>query len=202
MSTTIQTKYGTATLNKHGYYWVNQNGKRRPLHRLIFEDFYNIKLPDNIHIHHNDGDKTNNEIWNLIPLTNKEHARLHHKNKSVTEETRKKISESQTGEKNNNYGGLRESHSLAISKAKTSTGFFRLTTEKKKASKQGFIWRYKYYDENNNIRYLRSVDLMKLLRMVLNKGFEWKILDMVKAKQTCEKYNYDFKELSKYASYD
>ena len=199
MTTKIQTKYGTASINYSGYYWVKDSkGNRRPLHRLIFEDFYNITLPDDIHIHHDDGNKLNNEIWNLIPLSSEEHARLHHKNKFVSVETRKKISKAQTGEKNNNYGGLSEEHSLSISKARTTTGFFRLTTEKKKASKQGFIWRYKYYDENNKIRYLRSVNLMKLVNMVVTKGFEWKILDIQKAKETCKKYRYDFKELSAY----
>ena len=38
--------------------------------------------------------------------------------------------------------------------------------------------------------------------MVLSKGFEWKILDINKAKQTCECFGYDFKELSKYACED
>ena len=201
MTTTLQTKYGTACINSSGYYSVkDKEGNRRPLHRLIFEDFYNIKLPNNIHVHHVDGNKLNNEIWNLIPLTNKEHAHIHHKDKFVSAETKQRISEAQTGERNNNYGGLTEEHSLAISKARNTTGFFRLTTEKKKASKQGFIWRYKYYDENNKIKYLRSVNLMKLLSMVLNKGFEWKILDIAKAKETCKKFDYDFEELSKYAS--
>lgn len=197
MTTQIQTKYGTARLNSGGYYTIYKNGKRKLLHRIIFEDFYQIKLPDNIHIHHVDGNKTNNEIWNLIPLSNNEHTRLHHKNKIVSDETRKRISESQTGEKNNNYGGMREEHALAISKARNTTGFFRLTTEKKKSSNQGFTWRYKYYDENHKIQYIRSVDLMKLFRLVLNRGFEWKILDVEKAKETCEKFNYDFQELSK-----
>ena len=200
MTTTIETKYGTARLNSHGYFWVmTDDGTRKPLHRIIFEDFYRIKLPKNIHIHHVDGNKTNNEIWNLIPLTNKEHAGLHHKNKIVSDETRKKISEAQTGEKNNNYGHLSEQHSLAISKSRTTTGFFRLTKETRKALKQGFTWRYKYYDENDKIRYLRNANLIKLYSMVLNKGLEWKILDLTKAKETCKKYKYDFEELSGYA---
>jgi hypothetical protein len=199
MNTKIHTKYGTATLNSHGYYWVNRNGDRKLLHRIIFEDFYKITLPEDIHIHHVDNNKTNNEIWNLIPLTNEEHARLHHKNKKVSAETRKKISEAQIGGKNNNYGGLRKSHSLAISKARTTTGFLRLTTEKKKASKQGFTWRYKYYDDGNNIRYLRSVDLMKLIQMILSNGFEWRIIDIEKAEETCKCFGYDFEEVKKYA---
>ena len=100
MSTKIQTKYGTAHLNIDGYYKITSNkegNKDKFLHRLIFEDFYKTKLPPNIVIHHDDHNKTNNEIWNLIPMTQREHTILHHKGKVCSEETKRKISESNTG---------------------------------------------------------------------------------------------------------
>ena len=67
--TAIKTKYGNANLNKWGYYAITsrkEGNHGKLLHRVIFEDFYNIKLdeefPEGIHIHHIDEDKTNNEI--------------------------------------------------------------------------------------------------------------------------------------------
>lgn len=61
------------------------------LHRVIFEDFYKCDLddefPDGVRIHHIDGNRTNNEIWNFEPISASEHQRLH-----------------QNGEKNNMYG--------------------------------------------------------------------------------------------------
>ena len=66
------TKYGSVGLHCSGYYKITskkEGNHNKLLHRLIFEDFYNIELPDDIIIHHLDEDKTNNEIWNLIPLT-------------------------------------------------------------------------------------------------------------------------------------
>ena len=72
MSTTIQTKYGTARISRDGYFRIisgKEGNYGKHLHRLIFEDFYKIKLPKHIQIHHDDGDKLNNNIWNLIPLS-------------------------------------------------------------------------------------------------------------------------------------
>ena len=48
MSDVLYTKFGTARLNKLGYYLITSrsegnNGKL--LHRLIFEDFYQIPPP-------------------------------------------------------------------------------------------------------------------------------------------------------------
>ena len=104
--TTIKTKYGNANLNEWGYYKITsrkEGNHNKLLHRLIFEDFYNIKLdeefPEGIHIHHIDGEKTNNEIWNLEPISETEHMSLHkskEKNhywgKTRSEEDKQKIS--------------------------------------------------------------------------------------------------------------
>jgi hypothetical protein len=174
MSTTIQTKYGTATLNKHGYYWVNQNGKRRPLHRLIFEDFYNIDLnkefPDGVHIHHIDGDRSNNEIWNLIPLTINEHSKLHYKDWNISEDSRKKQAKS-------------------LSKTTTSSGYFRVTKSRCNKCVNGVVWVYKYYDGNQR-KHLSSVDLSVLKQKVLSKGLEWSIIDYEIAKSIVKEYGY------------
>lgn len=36
---------------------------------------------------------------------------------------------------------------------------------------------------------------MELREVVLQKNLEWKVVDKEKAKQTCKKYNYNYKDL-------
>ena len=100
MTTKIKTKFGTANIGQDGYYRIISNDKgnhSKKLHRLIFEDFYKIKLPSNIVIHHEDGNKLNNNIWNLVPMRNDEHTIIHHQGKTLSDETKKKISKSNKG---------------------------------------------------------------------------------------------------------
>lgn len=42
--------------------------------------------------------------------------------------------------------------------------------------KQGFIWRYIYYDENDTKKSINSVDLVKLKDKVISHGLEWREL--------------------------
>ncbi|MBQ6219941.1 MAG: HNH endonuclease [Methanobrevibacter sp.] len=96
----IKTKFGNASVHSDGYYRITskkEGNYMKQLHRLIFEDFYKIQLPPHIIIHHNDNDKTNNEIWNLIPLTREEHGFIHNKGKIVSEETKQKMSKAKKG---------------------------------------------------------------------------------------------------------
>ena len=169
MAEVIKTKYGNATLNDYGYYHIS-SGKEgnhgKFLHRLIFEDFYNIKLPSNIEIHHDDGDKTNNEIWNLIPLTKSEHRLLH-----LNED------ENPFNKRPNTL-----SHNKNISKNRTSTGIYRVSHDK------GRI-RYTYYDENKVRKAVTRNTLSQLREWVLHNGFEWIILDERLAKKTEKMYS-------------
>lgn len=101
-STTIKTKYGTASLNDYGYYRIhsNEKGNRgKYLHRLIFEDFYG-EIPKGFFIHHKNGNPKDNCILNLQMLRNKDHSALH----KPSEETKRKMSEAQKGEKCWIYG--------------------------------------------------------------------------------------------------
>lgn len=53
----FKTKFGTAYVTSRGYVKicsVKEGNENKLLHRLVFEDFYNVKLPSNIIIHHND----------------------------------------------------------------------------------------------------------------------------------------------------
>lgn len=60
--------------NETGYY-LNSTIRKR-LHRYIWE-YHNGPIPKGSHIHHIDGDKSNNVIENLMLLGHGEHATLH-----------------------------------------------------------------------------------------------------------------------------
>lgn len=77
----MHTKFGNAIPNSYGHYVITggkYRGKR--LHRLIYEDYYNIKIPDDYDIHHIDENKSNNDIDNLVLMTHEEHTILHKSN--------------------------------------------------------------------------------------------------------------------------
>lgn len=193
----MQTKYGSAHLNKDGYYEITsklEGNFHKLVHRLVFEEFYKIKLSPNIIIHHDDGDKTNNKIWNLIPLTKAEHTTLHSRGntwsrgKVMSDETRAKLSKAHKGKT------ISQSQRINRSKADNSTGFLRVYIKPAKTTKQGFSWCYQY-QEGNKRKNWTSVDLLKLKEKILLNGLEWLVIDETNAQKTCDKYKYDFKEL-------
>lgn len=107
---TLHTKFGLACLNKgRGYYQIcstKEGNFNKQLHRLIYETFWGITLPQEIQIHHIDENKTNNCILNLEAMTESEHHKLHNQGKNNpfygkhhTEETKKKLSELHKGKK-------------------------------------------------------------------------------------------------------
>ena len=152
---TLHTKYGTARINKEGYYWITSrkegnNGKR--LHRLIWEGFYNTEVPKGYIIHHKNGDKLCNCILNLQLMKKEEHTKLHHIDKNVSDNTKMKISES-----------------------KNTSGYYRVDKHKDKRLKQGFRWRYQYTD-NGKWKSIVSVDINKLESKVKSKGLKWEKL--------------------------
>lgn len=60
--------------DKTNYYLNSTNRKR--LHRAVWE-FYNGEIPSGYDIHHDDRDKHNNDISNLVLITRKKHLHKH-----------------------------------------------------------------------------------------------------------------------------
>lgn len=54
------------------------NGNYRPKHRVVMEQAIGRPLKRHEHVHHVDGDKTNNQLDNLLLLTNYQHNKLNH----------------------------------------------------------------------------------------------------------------------------
>ena len=178
MSTTIQTKFGNASVDAQGYYVIhsNEKGNRgKKLHRLIFEDFYQTEIPEGWIIHHEDGDKLNNNIWNLVPMTHTEHSSIH--SCVHTEESKRKLRLAQSGKNNPNYGKPRPmERNIKNSKKLNTTGYYRVIKQKGKQYSQGFIWTYNYYVDGKRKR-ISSMDIEKLKEKVEEKGLEWFKID-------------------------
>ncbi len=201
MNKILHTKFGTAKLQKNGYYYITSRkegnyGKR--LHRLIWEAVWG-KIPKNWVVHHIDGDKTNNCLLNLYGMDKTYHNKLHNTNENNprygtkhTEETKQKISRAHIGktfskesrEKMSNAKlGKKQSLDLVIKRNKMNNrlGIFRVIKHKNKTTKQGFDYVYTYH-ENGKSREIHSIDICKLKQKVIDKGLEWIIVDEDKVK--------------------
>lgn len=195
----LHTKWGTARIHTDGYFRISsrrENNYKKALHRLIWESIWG-KIPEDWVIHHLDGNKMNNCLLNLYGMPRKLHQSLHSSERSGeshwnfgkkhSEETRKKMSESQKGKtlseetrkklSESRKGKLHSDESkLKMSSSRNSTGFFRVIKHKNKECKQGFIYQYQYFDENNKRKSLCSVDIKKLEEKVKSKNLEWRKL--------------------------
>ena len=124
-------------------------------HRRIYEDFYNIRIPSDMDIHHIDGNHNNNEITNLKLVTLQEHYDIHYaqgdyaaafriaQRMGVSKEEKSRLA-SLTASKANKEGkcGFKLGHASTAGKIggkkggeyakKNKTGIFALTPEQNK----------------------------------------------------------------------
>jgi len=70
-------KFKGGHINKHGYVIIKADGKIRTQHKYILERYLGRNLQPNEVTHHIDGNKTNNNINNLVVMTKKQHDMLH-----------------------------------------------------------------------------------------------------------------------------
>lgn len=166
---TLHTKWGTAKVYD-GYYKITsskEGNSNKRLHRLIYEDFWGVKLPKEIIIHHKDENKLNNCILNLEAIEWGKHTTHHWTNRNHTSESKQKISDARMGL------SPTLDEKLAISKSKNTTGYFRVTTQPAKTCNQGFVYVYKYYDENHKRNSIVATKIENLKKKVLEKGLIW-----------------------------
>ena len=76
-----QPRYKVFTDNGNGYYYVDINGDRQYLHRLLAITFNTsqkkAKIINNCIVHHLDRDKNNNKLDNLCIMTSEKHRAIH-----------------------------------------------------------------------------------------------------------------------------
>lgn len=147
----LKTIFGNATIDGEGYYRISskkEGNHMKKLHKLIVEYFYKIKLPQGWVVHHKNKNKLDNRITNLEVILKQKHDKLH---------------------------GISDETSLKLSKIQNNTGYYRVSKHKDISCRQGFIWRYKYY-ENGIRKEIESVDLDKLKEKVIMKELEWRKL--------------------------
>lgn len=152
----INTPWGLAIRDRLGYYRIGdyKNNTSKKLHRLIYENFWGVKLPDEIHIHHKDGNPSNNCILNLEAMTQSEHSSLHNSKRIVQLSTK-----------------------LNISKQRNTTGYFRVSEIKDSRAKRKAYYRYRKYIGNGKSISVCANTIEELKQKVLDKGLEWRKLD-------------------------
>lgn len=98
----------------------------------------------------------------------------HFYGKHHTEESKQKMREAVSGEKSYWYNRNRtDENKLNVSKSSNTTGYFRVCKIKRPKCKQGFLWEYKYYDENKKRHTLTSTNIDTLKDKVLAIGEIW-----------------------------
>lgn len=95
------------------------------------------------------------------------------KGREISEDTRQKISEAMSGENNPNYGKKHsEKTRKKMSEARNTTGYYRVDKHKSPRYRQGFRYRYSYYNDGKH-HAISSVDIKKLEKKVKQKGLPW-----------------------------
>ena len=157
----IETKFGNANIDTKGHYKITsakEGNNKKYLHRLVYEDFWNVKLSKEMDVHHKDGNKLNNEISNLQLLTHGEHSSLHNSGK------------------NHPFYGKHHKVDSFINKSRKNGLPLRVYKSKDKTYAKGFVYKYRYF-ENYKRKSFVSADINKLHDKVVTNGLEWDWLD-------------------------
>lgn len=86
---------------------------------------------------------------------------------------------------------------IIASKNRTRTGIYRVHKHKDQIVKQGFRWRYQYYDKNKELVQIQSLNLYDLKQHVKQQGLFWKELT-IKGKQLVEEQKREYNPYSNY----
>lgn len=96
------------------------------------------------------------------------------KGRELSEEHRKKLSKANSGTNHYLFGcHLMESTKLKMSHKKNFTGYYRVYKQINKTCKQGFIYTYQYYNDDDKRVSIRSVNIEKLKKKVIDQGLPW-----------------------------
>lgn len=143
----LHTIFGNAHFDGEYYKVYNtDDNSYKKLHRIIYEKFWGVELPEEIIIHHKNGNKLDNCILNLEAMTIEEHTKLHDFDRK-----------------------------MGLSNRFNTTGYFRVIKNFNKNCKQGFTYRYQYWEDGVR-KYISSVSLEKLEDKVKSHGLEWRQL--------------------------
>lgn len=152
----ITTKFGTARLYKG--YWVitsrKEGNHHKRLHRLFYEHYHKCTLLPHAIIHHLNKNKLDNSIDNLKLMGVSEHLSLHNKGQKHSKEHSYKCQ-------------------LTFSERYGVSGYFRVSKNNSKRVKQGYFWRYQYYDKQGKRQNIDSVDILKLKKKVKAQNLPW-----------------------------
>lgn len=176
----ITTKFGTARIGNTGYWRISSSREcnhMKYLHRLFYEDYHKCTLLPNAVIHHKDGNKLNNQYENLELISHGKHMMLHLKGenspmwgKHLSDEIKEKIRQTKLGTKHS------EKTKLRISRILNTSGYRNVCKEICKTCKQGFRWKYLYYEDGKQ-KSISSISIEKLEKKVKEKGLPWNVLN-------------------------
>ena len=142
-------------IDRGGYIKVNppKGYKHCCIHQYIWMAANGCDIPDGYDIHHIDGNKLNNSIYNLELVNHKKHVSEHNKGKILSEEHIRKISEANSkqvaqytleGELNKVWNSAMEAERNGFSQRHISE-----CCQGKRKTHKGFIW--KYYEEKKDV---------------------------------------------------